>query len=123
MPVTPLALGCGQLHDAGSTTQTRQRPQLVPERARAFAERILGLYTDYLASLAEGPASPRVTPGAVRAAVALDVPEEPLGDDAIVAHLQTVLDHSPRHGSGAFLAYISGAGTVPGASRICSHRG
>ena len=86
-----------------------------PERARAFAERILGLYTDYLASLAEGPASPRVTPGAVRAAVALDVPEEPMGDDAIVAHLQTMLDHSLRHGSGAFLAYISGAGTVPGA--------
>ena len=91
--------------DAGSTTRDPSTTSAWrPERARAFAERILGLYTDYLASLAEGPASPSVTPAAVRAAVALDVPEEPLGDDAIVAHLQTVLDHSLRHGSGAFFA-------------------
>ena len=86
-----------------------------PERARAFAGRIVDLYAGYLASLPDAPASPRQTPESVRAAVALDVPDAPLGDDEIAAHLQAILDHSLRHGSGGFLAYISGGGTVPGA--------
>jgi glutamate/tyrosine decarboxylase-like PLP-dependent enzyme len=42
-------------------------------------------------------------------------PEEPLDDEALIAHLQTIVDHSLRPGSGGFMAYISGAGTVPGA--------
>jgi aromatic-L-amino-acid decarboxylase len=86
-----------------------------PERARAFAGRIVDLYAGYLASLPDGPASPQQTPDTVRRAVALDVPDAPLGDDEIAAHLQDILDHSLRHGSGGFLAYISGGGTVPGA--------
>lgn len=86
-----------------------------PERARAFADRVLDLYVALLAELPDGPVSPPVTTAAVRAAVALDVPEEPLGDEALLAHLQAMLDHSLRPGSGGFLAYISGAGTVPGA--------
>jgi len=86
-----------------------------PERARAFADRVLDLYVALLAELPDGPVSPPVTTAAVRAAVALDVPEEPLGDEALLAHLQAMLDNSLRPGSGGFLAYISGAGTVPGA--------
>ncbi len=86
-----------------------------PERARAFADRVLDLYASLLAELPDGPVSPSVTTAGVRAAVALDVPEEPLGDEALLAHLQAILDHSLRPGSGGFLAYISGAGTVPGA--------
>jgi aromatic-L-amino-acid decarboxylase len=86
-----------------------------PERAREFGDRILDLYTGLLAEIADGPASPQVTTAGVRAAVAAEVPEEPLGDEALLAHLQVILDNSLRPGSGGFLAYISGAGTVPGA--------
>ena len=85
-----------------------------PERAREVGERILDLYAGYLAGM-DGPTTPRVTPETVRAAVALDVPEEPLDDDALLAHLSAIVDSSLRTGSGGFLAYISGAGTVPGA--------
>jgi aromatic-L-amino-acid decarboxylase len=86
-----------------------------PERARAFAEGVLELYTTFLAELPDLPVSPPVTTAGVRAAVAVEVPDEPLSDEALLAHLQTILDHSLRPGSGGFLAYISGAGTVPGA--------
>jgi aromatic-L-amino-acid decarboxylase len=86
-----------------------------PERATSFGNRILELYAGFLESLASGPASPHLTQEAVREAVALDVPEEPLPEDAIAAHLQAILDHSTRPGSGGFFAYISGGGTVPGA--------
>jgi glutamate/tyrosine decarboxylase-like PLP-dependent enzyme len=75
---------------------------------------MLGLYADYLDGMA-GPTTPRVTTAGVRDAVALDVPEEPLDDEELLAHLQTILDRSLRTGSGGFLAYISGGGTVPGA--------
>lgn len=87
-----------------------------PERARAFGARVLDLYTSLLAELPDGPVTPPVTTAGVRAAVSLDVPEQPLDDEALFAHLQALLDHSLRAGSGGFLAYISGAGTVPGAA-------
>jgi len=86
-----------------------------PERTRVFADRIVDLYAGLLASLPEGPVSPQVTPASVHAALAMDVPDEPLSDDEIAALLQTLLDNSTRPGSGGFLAYISGGGTVPGA--------
>lgn len=86
-----------------------------PERARAFGARVLDLYAGFLSSLADGPASPRLTQEAVRAAVTLAVPDEPLSDETIAQHLQAILDHSTRPGSGGFFAYISGGGTVPGA--------
>jgi aromatic-L-amino-acid decarboxylase len=86
-----------------------------PERARAFGERVLELYTGFLGELADAPVTPQVTTRAVRDAVALDVPDEPLPDDELLAHLRAIVDHSLRPGSGGFLAYISGAGTVPGA--------
>lgn len=86
-----------------------------PGRAREFGDRILDLYTSLLAELPDAPVSPPLSTGGVRRAVALDVPEEPLGDDALLAHLRAIAEHSIRPGSGGFLAYISGAGTVPGA--------
>ncbi len=86
-----------------------------PERARAFGARVLDLYTGYLADLVDGPVCAPVTPAVVRQAVALDIPEQPLSDDELLAHLQAIVDHSLRPGSGGFLAYISGGGTVPGA--------
>ena len=86
-----------------------------PERAREFAGRIVDLYTGYLEELPTGPTSPPSSLETVRAAVALEVPDEPLADDALVAHLQAMLDHSLRPGAGGFLAYITSGGTVPGA--------
>ena len=86
-----------------------------PERARAFGERVLELYASFLAELEHGPVTPPVTTAAVRRAVAQDVPEEPLSDEELLAHLRTIVDNSLRPGSGGFLAYISGGGTVPGA--------
>ena len=85
------------------------------DRARALGERVLGLYEGLLAEIATGPATPQVTPEAVRAAVALEVPDEPLGDEELLRHLQAILDNSLRPGSGGFFAYITGGGTVPGA--------
>lgn len=86
-----------------------------PQRARDFAERIVDLYARFLGTLPAGPVAPHVTPAEARAALAVEIPDEPLGDDVICARLQTLLDLSTRPGSGGFLAYISGAGTVPGA--------
>ena len=98
-----------------------QPPPAVPDldwssdRAREFGDRILDLYTSLLAELPDGPVSPPLSTEGVRHAVALDVPEEPIGDDALLVHLRAIVDQSIRPGSGGFLAYISGAGTVPGA--------
>ena len=86
-----------------------------PDRARKFAGRIVELYAGYLETLPAGPASPRLTPAQVRDAVALEIPDEPLGDDAVAEHLQAMIDHSLRPGAGGFLAYITSGGTVPGA--------
>ena len=86
-----------------------------PERATAFGARVLELYAAYLAELPDAPTSPQLTTAGVRAAVALDVPEEPLGEDALIAHLQALAANSVHVGGGGFLAVISGGGTVPGA--------
>jgi len=86
-----------------------------PERATAFGTRVLELYSSLLADLPAAPTTPQLTTAGVRAAVAHDIPDEPLDEDALVAHLQTILDNSARLGSGGFVAVISGGGTVPGA--------
>ena len=86
-----------------------------PDRARQFASRVVDLYAGYLEDLPVGSTSPRSVPDLVRQAVALEVPEEPLGDDALIGHLQAIIDHSLRPGAGGFLAYITSGGTVPGA--------
>ena len=86
-----------------------------PERATAFGSRVLELYASFLADLPDAPTSPQLTTVGVRAAVTHDVPDEPLGEDALVAHLQTIVDNSIHIGGGGFLAVISGGGTVPGA--------
>ena len=88
------------------------------ERARAFAGEMTEIWTELLASLRQGPVVP---PGLgarqVREAVALDVPDEPMAADELVAHLrEAVLDYSLKSGHPAHLAYITGTGTVPGAA-------
>ena len=88
-----------------------------PDRAHAFADEIVGLWTEFLASLREGPVVPsHLTRSAVLEAVAVEVPDDPMSVDDLVAHLRDVLDHSLRSGHPAHLAYITGTGTVPGAA-------
>ena len=65
--------------------------------------------------IARGPDEPSLTTASVRAAVALQIPDDPLIEGALIAHLQSIIDNSVRTGSGGFLAYIPGAGRVPGA--------
>lgn len=49
-------------------------------------------------------------------ALALDVPDAPMSDDDLSAHLRKiVLEQSMFPGHSGFHAFITGAGTVPGA--------
>ena len=67
-----------------------------PERAHAFAGGIVEIWTELLASLRGGPVVPQgLGARQVREGVALDVPEEPMPADELVAHLrEAVLDYS-----------------------------
>ena len=86
-----------------------------PARARAFADRAADLWQELLERLPELPVSGRWTAKEVHDAVALDVPDAPMPDDALFAYLHDVIfDWSELSGHPRFMAYISGAGTVPG---------
>jgi aromatic-L-amino-acid/L-tryptophan decarboxylase len=88
-----------------------------PERARAFGEELLGLWAELLERLPEQPVSRDFHMDEVREAVALDVPEEPMEPERLVEHLRELaLEQSVYLGHPGFLAYICGAGTVPGAA-------
>ena len=99
------------------------RPEPVPDldwspaRARELGEAVVELWGELLERLSDRPVSGSFAPDAVRAAVALEVPDEPLGLDALTEHLRAlVLEHSVYIGHPGFLAYVCGAGTVPGAA-------
>ena len=53
----------------------------------------------------------------MREAVALPIPDTPMADDELLAHLRSVtFDWATYCGHPRFMAYITGAGTVPGAA-------
>lgn len=84
-------------------------------RARAFGERVLDLWARYLEAIPDLPVGRRQSGAEVREAILRPVPDEPLADDEILAHLETLaLERSAQPGHGGFMAYITGAGTVPG---------
>jgi glutamate/tyrosine decarboxylase-like PLP-dependent enzyme len=88
-----------------------------PERAAAFTERLLALWTELLAELPGLPVTRPFAAADVAAALAVPVPAEPLPDDALLAHLrELVFAQSAYAGHPGFMAYISGSGTVPGAA-------
>ena len=89
-----------------------------PERTRAFTDELVGIWTDLLESLRDGPVvPPSLGLEAVREAVAIDVPDDPMPAAELVVHLrEAVLDYSLKSGHPAHLAYITGTGTVPGAA-------
>ena len=84
-------------------------------RMRAFADRALDLYGEYLERLDELPIA-RHTPAAdVRRALLRPLPEDGLPDEEIVAAMREVLiEWGVQCGHPRFMAYITGSGTVPG---------
>src|ERR671919_693678 len=88
-----------------------------PKRARELGEAALDIWEELLERIRELPVSRYEGVDAVREAVALDVPEEPMPVEDLVGYLRSVvLDHSMYPGHPGFMAYVSGAGTVPGAA-------
>lgn len=87
------------------------------ERAGALGEELVGLWTEYLSRLRELPVTHPSSADEVRAGVARDVPDEPLPLAELVAYLRTlVFENATLTGHPGFMAYITGAGTVPGAA-------
>jgi len=88
-----------------------------PQRSGAFTDRAAALYGEFLRRLPDLPVNRGRTAEEVRPAVAIDVPEDPMPDDELFAYLRDVVfEHSMYPGHPRFMAYISGAGTVPGAA-------
>src|SRR5207245_11224330 len=86
-----------------------------PKRARELGERALDLWVELLEKLPDLPIGRRERAEEVRAAVSLDVPDQPMPLDDPAAYLRSVvLEHSMYPGHPGFMAYVSGAGTVPG---------
>jgi len=87
------------------------------ERAKAFGDRIVELWGEYLTRLPGLPVAKHDDAGVVRRGVVTTVPDEPLGEDAIVEHLRSLaFEYATYPGHPRFMAYITGAGTVPGAA-------
>jgi glutamate/tyrosine decarboxylase-like PLP-dependent enzyme len=88
-----------------------------PARARAFIDDVAGIYEELLGALPKLPVIVDQGLDEVRDGVVLDVPREPMPEDELVDYLRRVtFDHSAFPGHPRFYAYVSGAGTVPGAA-------
>ena len=88
-----------------------------PKRARELGEAALDLWQELLERIPDLPVSRYEGVDAVREAVALPIPDDPMPAEYLVAHLREVLlERSMYPGHPGFVAYVSGAGTVPGAA-------
>ena len=88
-----------------------------PARARAFTDRVADIYEEMLAKLRDLPVSGTWGVDEVRDAVAVAIPDDPMPEDELIDHLRSItFDYSGFLGHPRFYAYISGAGTVPGAA-------
>jgi aromatic-L-amino-acid/L-tryptophan decarboxylase len=88
-----------------------------PDRARQLGEDAVDLWVELLARLPELPVSREFRADELREALAIEVPEEPLERGELLGHLRALVFESSMYpGHPGFLAYISGAGTVPGAA-------
>jgi aromatic-L-amino-acid decarboxylase len=87
-----------------------------PGRAREFADRTLDIWQELLDRLPSLPVATRANEQQVREAVARSIPDEPLPDDELFDYLRRMtFEWSMYPGHPRFMAYVSGAGTVPGA--------
>lgn len=88
-----------------------------PARARAFTDRIADLYEEVLTRMRDLPVSRNWGVEEVRRAVVMPVPDDPMPEGELIAYLRRMtFEHSGFLGHPRFYAYISGAGTVPGAA-------
>jgi glutamate/tyrosine decarboxylase-like PLP-dependent enzyme len=88
-----------------------------PARARAFTDRIADLYEEVLRRLPDLPVSRDWGVEEVRRGVVLPIPDEPMPEDDLIEYLRRMtFEYSGYLGHPRFYAYISGAGTVPGAA-------
>jgi aromatic-L-amino-acid/L-tryptophan decarboxylase len=88
-----------------------------PARARELGDEVIGLWTELLERLPDLSISRGFRAADLRTALAVEVPAEGLPSAELVAHLrELVFEGSIYPGHPGFLAYISGAGTVPGAA-------
>ena len=86
-------------------------------RARAFGGEVVELWGELLERLRSLPVGGRATAAEVRAAVTRPIPDEPLPERELLAALRAIaLEHATYTGHPGFMAYITGAGTVPGAA-------
>jgi aromatic-L-amino-acid decarboxylase len=86
-------------------------------RARTFGSQMVELWGELLERLPSMPVGGRATVSEVRAAVTRAVPDEPVPMEELIASLRTLaFEHATYTGHPGFMAYITGAGTVPGAA-------
>ena len=87
------------------------------ERGRGFVDATADIWQEVLAGMRERPVASRITAEQVRDAVAIPVPDEPMAEPDVIAYLREVaLTWSMYPGHPGFMAYVSGAGTVPGSA-------
>jgi glutamate/tyrosine decarboxylase-like PLP-dependent enzyme len=88
-----------------------------PARARAFVDEVAGLYEEVLGSLRSSPVIHDRGADDVRAGVVVDIPDAPMPQAELVEYLRRMtFEYSAFPGHPRFYAYVSGAGTVPGAA-------
>jgi glutamate/tyrosine decarboxylase-like PLP-dependent enzyme len=88
-----------------------------PARARSFTDGVADIYEELLTKLRDLPVSRGWGIQEVRDAVVVPVPDEPMPEDELLQYLRRItFDYSGYLGHPRFYAYISGAGTVPGAA-------
>ncbi|CAN5718505.1 pyridoxal-dependent decarboxylase [soil metagenome] len=88
-----------------------------PARARAFVDGVADIYEELLARLPDLPVIVDQGVGEVHAGVVVDVPDGPTPEVELLGYLRRMtFDHSALPGHPRFSAYVSGAGTVPGAA-------
>lgn len=86
------------------------------KRARAFADQTVELWAELLERLPSLPVSGAWNTEQVAKGVVRPIPDEPLGDQELLDYLRSLtFDWSMYPGHPRFMAYITGAGTVPGA--------
>ncbi len=89
-----------------------------PAEARALGNEAVDIWAELLERLHDDlPVARNRSAAQVSEAVGLEIPGQPMPVDDLVTYLRTVVfDESMYPGHPGFVAYISGAGTVPGAA-------
>jgi glutamate/tyrosine decarboxylase-like PLP-dependent enzyme len=86
-------------------------------KARQLGGEVVEIWGELLERLGSLPVGRRANAAEVRAAVTRPVPNEPLSMEELLATLRSiVLEHATYTGHPGFMAYITGASTVPGAA-------